>query len=33
MNLDELLKYILWAALFGGGLYGIYRLMHGLGVA
>lgn len=32
MNMDSLLKYILWIVLFSVALFGIYKLMGGLGV-
>ncbi len=32
MNMDELVKYLIWAVFFAGALYGIYKLLGGLGV-
>jgi hypothetical protein len=31
MNLDTLIKYVVWLVLFGIAAYGIYRLFGGLG--
>lgn len=33
MNLDSLIKYVVWLVLFGIAAYGLYRLFGGLGVA
>jgi len=33
MNMDDLIKYLVWIVLFGIAAYGIYRLFGGLGVA
>ena len=32
MNMDNLIKYVVWLVLFGIAAYGIYRLLGGLGV-
>ena len=32
MSLDEVMKYLLWAVLFGIASFGIYKLFKGLGV-
>lgn len=32
MNLDEMIKYLLWIALFAAALYGLYSLFGRLGV-
>jgi len=31
MNLDTLIKYVMWLVLFGIAAYGIYKLFGGLG--
>lgn len=33
MNMDDLIKYVVWLVLFGIAAYGIYRLFSGMGVA
>jgi hypothetical protein len=32
MNMDELIKYIIWIVVFGLALLGIYKLLASLGV-
>jgi hypothetical protein len=31
MNLDEVMKHLLWIVIFGVASFGIYRLFRGLG--
>lgn len=33
MNMDSLMKYIMWAVIFGICFYALYRLFSNLGVA
>jgi len=32
MNLDSMIKYLLWIVLFAAALFGLYKLFSGLGV-
>ena len=32
MNLDELIKYVVWIAIFALALYGLYTLFGSLGI-